>query len=287
MYPHSKLLSALLSIGLMAACATTTTDDPTGDRRGQLGKADSVTGSCSESDACGSKSDGTCWCDGECWWYGDCCDDAAETCSVDECNALSNTGCHDGNVCVAGTPNTCENLQADCSAQDAHGVGMCEMFMGVAWNGTTCVGVSGCSCEGADCNALTSLAVCQDSHAHCEEPAQTCGGIYYNPCPEGEFCNYGEHCGAGDQSGVCETIPESCTQAWAPVCGCDDRTFGNTCMAHQHGISVASFGECDEEPVGDSCVDHCGNESADGSCWCDSLCEAYGDCCADKVNACG
>ncbi len=287
MSPRTKLLSTLLAAGFATACANTTVDDSSTDRRGAIGKADTVTGSCAESDACGDKSDGSCWCDAQCWWFGDCCDDAAETCGVDECNASSNTGCQDGATCEAGNPNTCESSTPDCSPQDAQGVGMCEMFMGYKWTGTECQGVSGCSCTGADCGSLTDLEICEAAHAECAEPPQTCGGIYYNPCPdEDQFCNYGDHCGTGDQSGVCEPIPHYCTEAWAPVCGCDGRTYGNTCKAHQHGMSVASFGECGEEPAGNSCADHCGVQSEDESCWCDSLCDYYGDCCADKAELC-
>jgi hypothetical protein len=35
-----------------------------------------------------------------------------------------------------------------------------------------------------------------------------------------------------------------------------------------------------------SCVDHCGAQSEDKSCWCDSGCKTYGDCCSDYVDAC-
>ena len=83
-------------------------------------------------------------------------------------------------------------------------------------------------------------------------------------------------------------MPEACTTAWAPACGCDGTTYGNTCEAHAESVSVAELGECPAPPpADDSCVDHCGGSSADSSCWCDSLCEGYGDCCADKVAACG
>lgn len=39
--------------------------------------------------------------------------------------------------------------------------------------------------------------------------------------------------------------------------------------------------------LGNSCVGHCGDHSEDESCWCDSFCTQNGDCCADKVEACG
>ncbi len=35
-----------------------------------------------------------------------------------------------------------------------------------------------------------------------------------------------------------------------------------------------------------SCIDSC-NGRAPGGCWCDSLCNYYGDCCEDKVDQCG
>ena len=34
-----------------------------------------------------------------------------------------------------------------------------------------------------------------------------------------------------------------------------------------------------------SCVGACGEQSTDG-CWCDDECDAFGDCCPDKVDVC-
>lgn len=36
-----------------------------------------------------------------------------------------------------------------------------------------------------------------------------------------------------------------------------------------------------------SCEDACGEASPNGNCWCDAACAEHGDCCADKVDACG
>lgn len=41
-----------------------------------------------------------------------------------------------------------------CAAMDARGEGLCDLFLGFAWNGNTCVGQSGCRCVGADCARL-------------------------------------------------------------------------------------------------------------------------------------
>lgn len=55
-----------------------------------------------------------------------------------------------------------------CAPQDAIGVGLCDMFMGWAWNGKSCVGLGGCSCVGADCGSLwQSASSCTLAHSGC------------------------------------------------------------------------------------------------------------------------
>lgn len=77
-------------------------------------------------------------------------------------------------------------------------------------------------------------------------PEATCGGIAGVQCGEGMFCKLDGHCGAGDQSGVCQTVPEMCTRDYRPVCGCDGETYGNACTAYAAGVSVQRKGKCDE-----------------------------------------
>ena len=111
------------------------------------------------------------------------------------------------------------------------------------------MGVGGCSCAGSDCDSLVDLATCEAVHVDCAAQPQSCGGIYYNPCPEGQFCDYGAHCGAGDQSGVCTDQPDMCTEAWAPVCGCDNQTYGNACEAFRAGVPIQHHGPCKNDPL--------------------------------------
>jgi hypothetical protein len=76
--------------------------------------------------------------------------------------------------------------------------------------------------------------------------AKMCGGIAGRQCPEKQYCLFTPeaHCGAADMSGTCTQIPEACIQVLSEVCGCDDKTYGNACMAAQAGVSMLSKGRC-------------------------------------------
>jgi hypothetical protein len=77
-----------------------------------------------------------------------------------------------------------------------------------------------------------------------------CGGFAGIACAKGEFCNYevaagGQGCeNIADGSGVCQAVPNVCTDDYTPVCGCDRHTYSNACSAHSAGVSVMRTQAC-------------------------------------------
>lgn len=85
-----------------------------------------------------------------------------------------------------------------------------------------------------------------ESTCSCEPLARSCGGFAGLTCPSGLYCRYAPEamCGAGDRSGTCERTPERCITLYRPACGCDGRTYSNSCVANSHGVSVSHDGAC-------------------------------------------
>lgn len=87
--------------------------------------------------------------------------------------------------------------------------------------------------------------------------------------PELPLCTTDDQCGADAHCDMTE-----CLSPCAPGMVCPAVCMG----ACKPGAPVVSTS---------TCQDRCGSSSEDVSCWCDALCEDYGDCCDDFIASCG
>jgi hypothetical protein len=210
-----------------------------------------------------------------------------------ECGGLTGAQCGPGEFCDF-------EIEATCGAADQ--LGTCREIPEVCTLQFDPV----CGCDGEtygnEC-AANAAGVSVASKGACESEGEACGGLLGLACGEDEFCKFAPDafCGAADQTGTCQPIPEACDLILAPVCGCDGETYGNACQANAAGVSVASEGECGSSGgttcgglLGGSCADgefcnfppdaFCGAADATGTC---EPIDPTGVCTAELAPVCG
>jgi hypothetical protein len=65
-------------------------------------------------------------------------------------------------------------------------------------------------------------------------------------CDESEDCEAMDYCEVADCGGPgrCERRPSDCPAVVDPVCGCDDVTYMNECVAKRSGMDIEHDGAC-------------------------------------------
>ncbi|NOY94687.1 MAG: hypothetical protein GXP55_26210, partial [Deltaproteobacteria bacterium] len=104
-----------------------------------------------------------------------------------------------------------------------------------------------CRYEGATSCTCGTL-VCGDAGG----PTPSCTSN--RDCAATDYCAFASGCGG---RGVCETRPEVCIAVYAPVCGCDGTTYGNSCNAAGAGANISHDGECDCRDTGCASGSNC------------------------------
>ncbi len=152
-------------------------------------------------------------------------------------------GCGGADGVACETSSFCQFDEGDCD--ESGSPGMCTPMPSICTQEFSPV----CGCDeqtySNPCRA-NSAGINVAHRGPCEPSADAfCGGIAGTVCADGFYCLFAEgSCGSSDQSGVCDEIPEVCTEIFQPVCGCDGETYANDCFAATAGVSVASEGEC-------------------------------------------
>jgi len=213
--------------------------------------------------------------------------------------------CASGLVCCNESCGICTEPGGACTQQicDEEEV-FCGGIAGIACPGAgTCVDDASDDCDpengGADCGGLCECSgaaiLCAPDTLFDDSPSvcacvprggETCGGLTGLPCGDGEFCNFPEEaqCGAADQTGTCEEIPQVCTREFNPVCGCDDTTYGNPCEAAANGVSIAHAGECEDGGSGQICGGFAALECTDPDEFCNFEPSAGGQGCDGTIS---
>ena len=97
-------------------------------------------------------------------------------------------------------------------------------------------------CKG--CGADPCCPMCGVCYGKCIPISKGCASNGDCGAPN-EYCHIDNGCKVtGAKMGDCKPKPGACPEMYAPVCGCDGKTHGNSCVAHSKGINVAHTGPC-------------------------------------------
>ena len=97
-----------------------------------------------------------------------CTADVAPFCACDGTTFYGSSSCPGRPYRARSICGPAVDAGVSCIPQDARAEGACDLFLGYAWNGVTCVSLGGCRCVGVDCASISrDPAVCRARAAAC------------------------------------------------------------------------------------------------------------------------
>jgi hypothetical protein len=92
---------------------------------------------------------------------------------------------------------------------------------------------------------LTLGAMASGASSLTAKQGQVCGGVAGIRCKGSLWCEPAPgQCNVADVAGKCVKATKFCTRIFKPVCGCDDKTYGNDCERIAAKIAKKSDGTC-------------------------------------------